>query len=109
DAARLREAVAEGGRRSGAPSAVVARGVALAALSVMGEAERGRALMSEPRTASCLRIAKLNLYQCLASAGPQYEDIFCLGEHAMIEPARCVADAARAPTGRVTRASFALP
>jgi hypothetical protein len=103
DAAHLREAVAEGGRRSGAASPVVARGVALAALSVMGQADRARPLMSEPRTASCLRIAKLNLYQCLASAGPQYEDIFCLGEHAMIEPAHCVADAAHAPASRVAR------
>jgi hypothetical protein len=108
DAAHLREAVAESGRRSGASSSLVARGVALAALSVMGEADRGRSLMSEPRTASCLRIAKLNLYQCLASAGPQYEDIFCLGEHAMIEPAHCVADAAHAPAARspITRASW---
>ena len=108
DAAHLREAVAETGRRGGASSPVVARGVALAALSVLGEAERGRPLMSEPRTASCLRIAKLNLYQCLASAGPQYEDIFCLGQHAMIDPGRCVADAARAPAAHtpITRASW---
>jgi hypothetical protein len=108
DAAHLRQAVADGGRRGGASSPVVARGVALAALSVLGEPERGRALMSEPRSASCLRLAKLNLYQCLASAGPQYEDIFCLGAHAMIEPGQCVADAARAPTGRtpITRASW---
>jgi len=108
DAAQLRSAVAESGRRSGAPSPVVARGVALAALSVLGEADRGRSLMSEPRSASCLRIAKLNLYQCLASAGPQYEDIFCLGEHAMIEPAHCVDEAAHAPAARspITRASW---
>ena len=109
DAARLHAAVAEGGRRGGASSPVVARGVALAALSVLGEAERGRALMSEPRTASCLRIAKLNLYQCLASAGPQYEDIFCLGQHAMIDPGQCVADAARAPAPThtpITQASW---
>lgn len=110
DAAHLREAVADAGRRSGASSPVVARGVALAALSLLGEADRGRSLMSEPRTASCLRIAKLNLYQCLASAGPQYEDIFCLGQHAMIDPGQCVAEAARAPAPRrtsITRASWA--
>jgi hypothetical protein len=51
--------------------------------------------MSEPRAASCLRLAKLNLYQCLAAAGPEYEDIFCLGQHAMAETGQCVADAAR--------------
>src|SRR5207302_3509902 len=37
DAARLHAAVAEGGRRGGGASPVVARGVALAALSVLGE------------------------------------------------------------------------
>jgi hypothetical protein len=109
DAAQLQAAVAEGGRRGGSSSPVVARGVALAALSVMGQEGRGRALMSEPRSSSCLRMAKLNLYQCLASAGPQYEDIFCLGQHAMIDPGQCVAEAAHAPAPRrmpVTRASY---
>ena len=65
--------------------------------------------MSDPRSGSCLRMAKLNLYQCLASAGPQYEDIFCLGQHAMYDPGQCVAEAARAPASRrmpVTRASW---
>jgi hypothetical protein len=102
DAQRLQEAIAHGGRRGGGSSPVVTRGVALAALSVLGEADRGRALMSEPRTASCLRLAKLNLYQCLASAGPQYEDIYCLGQHAMIDPGQCVADAAKAPARRMS-------
>jgi hypothetical protein len=43
----------------------------------------------------CLRIAKLNYHQCLASAGPQYEDIYCLGQHAMIDPGQCVVEAAQ--------------
>ena len=89
-------ALAQGERRPGAPSPVVARGVALAALSVLGEDSRGRNLMSEPRTDSCLRLAKLMLYQCLASAGPHYEDIFCLGQHAMIDTGQCVVEATRA-------------
>jgi len=100
DEAQLRQAVAEGGRRGGGASPVIARGVALAALSVAGESSRGQSLLSEPRAGSCLRIAKLNLYQCLASAGPHYEDIYCLGQHAMMETASCVADAARAPASR---------
>jgi len=101
-------ALSDGARRPGAPSPVVARGVALAALSVLGEDDRGRGLMSEPRSGSCLRLAKLNLYQCLASAGPQYEDIYCLGQHAMMETSRCVADATRTPVRRtpVTKASY---
>lgn len=107
DAEHLHAAVAEAGRHGGAgASPLVQRGVALAALSLLGEEARGRTLMSEPRAGSCLRLAKLNLYQCLASAGPQYEDIFCLGQHAMIEPGQCVAEAARAPAPHVTRASW---
>lgn len=93
DAARLRASVAEGGRRSGAASPVVARGVALAALSLMGE-PAPKSLSSEPRSAMCLRVAKLNLYQCLASAGPYYEDIYCLGRHALAETGTCVQEAA---------------
>ena len=42
-----------------------------------------------------LNLAKLNLYQCLAAAGPYYEDIYCLAQHAMLEPAGCATDAVR--------------
>jgi hypothetical protein len=100
DPAELRMSLAADSRRGGSPSPVVARGVALAALSVLGEDARARNLMSEPRADSCLRLAKLNLYQCLASAGPHYEDIFCLGQHAMIDPGQCVVDATRSPAAR---------
>ena len=104
DTARLYAAMADSGRRGGAAGPAVTRAVAVAALNVLGEEGRGRSLMSEPKTASCLRIAKLNLYQCLAAAGPQYEDIFCLGEHAMAETGQCVADATRA--GHASRVSY---
>jgi hypothetical protein len=93
DAAQLQMSLAAAERRPGAPSPLVARGVALAALSAVGETRQGQSLMSEPRTASCLHMAKLNLYQCLASAGPHYEDIYCLGQHAMIDPGQCVVEA----------------
>jgi hypothetical protein len=96
DAAQLQMALAQTLHRPGAPTPVVARGVALAALSVLGEQRQGQSLMSEPRTGSCLHMAKLNLYQCLASAGPHYEDIFCLGQHAMIDTGQCVVDATKA-------------
>ncbi len=97
DSAGLQSALAQGGHRPGAASPAVMRGVALAALSVLGEEARGRSLMSEPKTGSCLHMAKLNLYQCLASAGPRYEDIYCLGQHAMIDPGQCLVDATKAP------------
>jgi hypothetical protein len=110
DPAQLQSALSDSGRRGGAPSPVVARGVALAALSVLGEDGKARSLMSEPRSGMCLRLAKLNLYQCLASAGPHYEDIYCLGQHAMIDPGQCVIEATRAPTPArhlaVTKASY---
>ncbi|HEY2752410.1 hypothetical protein [Phenylobacterium sp.] len=109
DPERLRQALADGERRPGPPSPVVTRAVALAALSVLGEDGQARSLMSEPRSDSCIRLAKLNLFQCLATAGPHYEDIFCLGQHAMIDPGQCVVDATRTATQRqaaATKASY---
>ncbi len=109
DAAQLQLALAQNTHRPGGATPVVARGVALAALSVLGEQRQGQGLMSEPAAGSCLHMAKLNLYQCLASAGPHYEDIFCLGQHAMIDPGQCVVEATKAPGPRqvaVTRASY---
>jgi hypothetical protein len=96
DRAQLYKAVAQGGGRSGgASSLVVQRGVALAALSVLGQADKGRALLSEPKSGMCLRMAKLDFHQCLSAAGPYYEDIYCLGQHAMIDPGQCVTAAAQ--------------
>ena len=109
DAGELQTSLAQNLRRPGASTPVVARGVALAALSVLGEERQGQSLMSEPRAGSCLHMAKLNLYQCLASAGPHYEDIFCLGQHAMIDTGQCVVEATRAPASRqvaMTQASY---
>jgi hypothetical protein len=76
-------------------SPVVSRGLALAALAVLGQAGEDRsdqiaALLAEEKGGECLKMAKLNLFQCLAVAGPHYEDIFCLGQHAMMDTAQCV-------------------
>ncbi len=78
---------------------VVERGLALAALAVLGEAgdENAAAIQAietEPTDSACLNLAKLNLYQCLAVAVPWYEDIFCLGEHALGETAQCISNEA---------------
>lgn len=102
DRARLSTAVAEGGRRGGA-SPVVSRGVALAALTVLGQEAQGRSLLNEPRAGTCVRWAKMNFHQCLASAGTHYEDIYCLGVHAMAETGQCVVEATK-PV-RIRRAS----
>jgi hypothetical protein len=95
DQAQLYSTLSQGGKRGGAASPVVSRGLAVAALTVMGENGRAGALMSEPRSGMCVRVAKLNLYQCLAAAGPYYEDIYCLAQHGMLEPAGCATDAVR--------------
>ena len=85
--------------RQGAFTPIEARALALAAESVLGRAhsadrDRLTPLFSDVDSAECLRMAKLDLYQCMAVAGPQYEDIYCLGQHAMLETAKCVAGAA---------------
>jgi hypothetical protein len=90
---------AAGDAGQGAFTPIQARSLALAAESVLGRAhgadrDRLTPLFSDVDSAECLRMAKLDLYQCMAVAGPQYEDIYCLGQHAMLETAKCVAGAA---------------
>jgi hypothetical protein len=90
---------AAGGDAAAGVTSIEARALALAAESVLGRAhgadrDRLRPLFSEVDSAECLRIAKLNLYQCMAVAGPQYEDIYCMGQHALTDTAQCVASAA---------------
>jgi hypothetical protein len=95
-------AAADPGAADTAPAAftpIEARALALAAESVLGHAngadrDRLSPLFSDADSAECLKMAKLNLYQCMAVAGPQYEDIFCMGQHAMADTGACVADAA---------------
>jgi len=86
---------------SGPPSATpaVVRGMAVAALAVMGRAGdkedlRVATLLQDALAADCLKLAMLNMNQCLAAAGPHYDDVFCVGEHAVGETARCVSAAA---------------
>ena len=73
----------------------VVRGLAIAALAALGEAGDTNmpqilGLMSEPNIGRCMTMSKLNLYQCLAVARPHYEDVFCLGQHAMMDTGRCM-------------------
>jgi hypothetical protein len=75
---------------------LVAQALQLAAIAAIGEAndntyDRLSALTQESNTDTCLHMAKLNLYQCLAVAKPHYEDVFCMGQHAMIDTGRCIA------------------
>ena len=95
----------------------MAKGLALAALMVLGDADEAHLtrlsplLLQDAKNADCLNMAKLNLFQCLSVAGPEYEDVFCLGEHAMTDTGQCVVRAAGAPIvpAEVIAAPAALP
>lgn len=76
----------------------VIRGMAIAALAALGEggAENVQyleALAEDPNSSSCLKMSKLNLYQCLSVAKPWYEDVFCLGQHVLIDTGQCMTKA----------------
>ena len=93
-------------------TAIEARSLALAAESILGHArgadrDRLTPLLTETDSAFWLKMAKLNLYQCMAVAGPQYEDMFCLGQHALYDTGQCVDHAAHAGGGTTTVAYLA--
>lgn len=83
-------------------SPLVVRSVALAALAAIGQAGDDAAdrlgwMMDDYLLDHCLSAAKLALYECLAVAKPNYEDVFCLGQHAMRDTGECVARSVYAP------------
>ncbi|TAL30488.1 MAG: hypothetical protein EPN98_17600 [Phenylobacterium sp.] len=80
----------------------VVRALAVAALAALGEAGDANVntvlgLVTEPNVGMCMNMSKLNLYQCLAVARPHYEDVFCLGQHGMMDTGRCMIRAAGLP------------
>jgi hypothetical protein len=75
---------------------LVARALQVAAIAALGEAQDGAydelaSMSNDLETELCLERAKRDLYQCLAVAKPNYEDIFCMGRHEMLQPSACVA------------------
>jgi len=76
-------------------TAVVSRALAVAALAALGEGgddndAQVESLLNDAGGGFCLNMSKLNLYQCLAVAKPWYEDVFCLGQHVLIDTGQCV-------------------
>jgi len=76
-------------------SPLIIRATALAALAAIGQASDDDAarlswLDDDYFTAHCLDHAKRELNECLAVAKPNYEDVFCLGEPAMMYTGECV-------------------
>ena len=80
--------------------AVRALGVAaIAALGYSGDTQPDlmTPLMVDAVGGNCLNLAKLDLYQCLAVSKPHYEDVFCLGRHAMMDTGLCLMKSTGAP------------
>jgi hypothetical protein len=79
-------------------SALITRGMALAALAILGRAgeddvEAVTSLMTDPDATHCIGMAKLDFFQCLSVAGPHYENLACLGRHGLMQTGRCIASA----------------
>ena len=73
----------------------VNRSLTIAALAILGEGGEARsdavtALLDDDSGEKCFDMSKLNLYQCLAVAKPYYEDIFCLGQHILMDTGQCL-------------------
>jgi len=76
-------------------SRLTQRALSVAAMTALGSSRDENLdlltyAMAEPDSDQCLRMAKLNLFQCLAVAGPRYEDVFCLGQHLIIDTGQCL-------------------
>ncbi|RSB47528.1 hypothetical protein [Brevundimonas sp. 357] len=80
---------------------------ALAALGAAGEDAKANtdALTSESNNEFCLNMSKLMLFQCLAAAKPNYEDIFCAGRHVVRDLAQCTSQY----TGPMPTITVAVP
>jgi hypothetical protein len=83
----------------------VNRMTTLAALQALGVADQlpqqTNALLSEPRSNSCLEMAQLQLYQCMSAARFRYENAFCVSQHALRDVGQCISGVAQlAPPGQ---------
>ncbi len=73
----------------------VNQALAIAAVAILGEGGANNAdnltrLLDDNDGEKCLNMSKLNLYQCLAVAKPYYEDVFCLGQHILMDTGQCL-------------------
>ena len=78
---------------------LISHALQLAAIAALGEAtddayDQLAGLATDDDTQACLSAAKRNFHQCLAVAKPNYEDIFCMGQHGLRDTGACLARAA---------------
>jgi hypothetical protein len=76
-------------------TATVQHALAIAAIAMLGEGGPDHqpqliALLDDGAGDKCFDMSKLNLYQCLAVAKPYYEDVFCLGQHVLMDEGQCL-------------------
>jgi hypothetical protein len=84
-----------GSANAGPYSPTVTRALAVAAMAALGEgaednSEQLSAMLDDEDEGECLHSAKLSLYECLAVAKPHYEDVFCMGQHVLMDTGQCV-------------------
>ena len=82
---------------------LVIRSLAVAALAALGFADETSIaqvtpILADPRATTCFNMSKLNLYQCLAVSKPHYEDVFCLGQHVLMDTGACLMQGAGVPS-----------
>ena len=111
----------QGAPAGAAPAPDVVRGVALAAMAILGRTGDGadaryEALLRDASSEDCLKMAKLNLAQCLAVAGAIDVLIVRAGRHAVADTGKCIADASAgggpadaAPAPRLQQADLIGP
>jgi hypothetical protein len=73
----------------------VYRALTIAALSILGEGTGQNegliaSYLDDGAGSSCLGLSKLNLYQCLSVAKPNFEDVFCMGQHVLMDTGQCI-------------------
>ncbi|WP_421792286.1 hypothetical protein [Hyphobacterium sp.] len=73
----------------------VGRILSIAALRAIGNDSRYsedsiRTLLADPLAQRCIDWARVNLAQCVAAAHFEYEDSFCIAQHALLDVSNCL-------------------
>ena len=84
-----------GAANAGPYSPTVQRALAVAAMAALGDGaedygDQLSAMLDDEDEHECLHSAKLSLYECLAVAKPHYEDVFCMGQHVLMDTGQCI-------------------
>ncbi|UDF02637.1 hypothetical protein [Asticcacaulis sp. AND118] len=75
----------------------VNRALAIAAISILGEGTGPNeaaviALLNEQQSPRCLGESKLMLNQCLAASRFHFDDVFCTGQHILMDTGNCIGE-----------------